>query len=90
MKKSSFLLLLIFIYSACHLSAQDKSHWQLVWNVEFNGDFIDWNVWSKIHRGILEWKRHASNYDLLYAVEDGCLALCGIGNTAFSEDSVFA
>ncbi len=59
----------------------DSLGWKLIWQDNFDKNTIDWNIWSKIPRGIVDWDKHMSDYDSLYAVKDGNLILRGVVNT---------
>ncbi len=82
-----------FLFTYCalllfgSLSAQDNTVWRLAWSDEFNGDTINWNCWSKVPRGKGDWKKHAADYDTLYAIENGDLVLRAIRNTSYPTDT---
>lgn len=65
----------------------DPSKWQLSWSEEFEGNDINWDVWSKTPRNISDWNNTMANYAELYEVKDGILTLRGIKNTAHPEDN---
>ncbi|MDO5523661.1 MAG: glycoside hydrolase family 16 protein [Bacteroidia bacterium] len=65
----------------------DNDKWTLVWEDDFKGKQIDTTKWSKIPRGRSDWNNYMSDYDELYAVEDGNLVLRGIQNTVLPNDT---
>lgn len=90
MKKTALLLLMpILLTGIISCSSQDNSqqNWELVWEENFDGDRFDETVWSKIPRGRSDWDRHMSDYDSLYAVENGNLILRGIENNVLPNDT---
>ena len=58
------------------------------WAEEFNGNEIDWSVWSKIPRGTPHWQIHMSDCDDCFEMRDGCLVLKGIVNPRVAEAAV--
>ncbi len=71
------------------LSRGDESgEWVLSWQEDFNGPEIDWNVWSKIPRGRVNWNDVMSSADTLYAIKDGNLILRGMRSYPALNDSV--
>lgn len=68
---------------------QPTSHsaWQLEWEENFDGNQIDWNIWSKIPRGKANWNDCMSDADTLYAVADGKLILRGMRTSAQLPDT---
>lgn len=71
---------------ACKSS--EESYWRLVWSDDFEHDgVLNNNVWSKIPRGHFPWNNYMSDYDTLYAVQDGNLILRGMVNDLFPDDT---
>ncbi|QRX64226.1 glycoside hydrolase family 16 protein [Dysgonomonadaceae bacterium zrk40] len=64
---------------------QDHS-WQLVWEEQFEGSEINWDVWSKTPRAGSDWNNTMSDADELYEVNDGVLSLKAIANTSYPDD----
>ena len=56
------------------------------WAEEFNGNEIDWSVWSKIPRGNPAWQIHMSDCEDCFELRDGCLVLKGIVNPGIEGD----
>jgi len=67
-------------------SPGDKS-WVLSWSDEFNGEKIDWSIWSKTPRNRSDWNNTMSDAGELYDIREGKLILRAIANTAYSADS---
>lgn len=78
------MLVGISLLAAC----QSEPEWKMVWNDEFNENgVINTESWSKIPRGKSDWNNFMSDYDSLYAVQDGNLILRGCTNTALPDDT---
>ncbi len=82
---SAIIALAVFL--SCNSASENKNEWNLVWEENFNGKTIDTVVWSKIPRGISDWNNYMSDFDGLYAVENGNLILRGISNTVLPHDT---
>lgn len=83
------LILLLMVFCSCQ-NLQDKTSkngWKLDWSDEFNDKDIDWSVWSKVPRATPDWKKYTSEWDSLYAVEDGKLVLWAVKNTTQTDDT---
>ena len=65
---------------------RDKT-WELSWSDEFDGEEIDWSVWSKTPRNRSDWSNYMSGADELYDIREGKLVLRGIVNREHPEDS---
>ena len=74
-KKLITLILVLFV--ANQIIAQETRRYALIWNDEFNGTSLDNSVWSKIPMGSSEWKQHMSTDESLFAFDDGQLVLLG-------------
>ncbi len=61
--------------------------WELIWQDEFDGTEIDWNVWSKSQRGTSDWNNYMSSADELIEINNGILTLKAINNTNYPNDS---
>ena len=81
------VIIALVIVVSCNNVQKSKNGWRLVWEESFNGNVIDTTVWSKIPRGIYDWNNYMSDYDGLYAVENGNLILRGISNTVLPNDT---
>lgn len=80
----------IFYYciSVCFfISCTSTPKLKLVWEENFDGDKIDWSVWSKIPRGGADWNNYMSDYDSLYDIKDGHLILRGVVNYTQQNDT---
>lgn len=86
--KTETYKLLLSNYISMHQGdrPKDKS-WVLAWADEFEGNDVDWTVWSKTPRGTSDWNNTMSNAGELYRLKDGKLALRAIANTAYPEDT---
>lgn len=88
--------IVIFLVSAACLAlmactgqqTSDKAaEWKLIWEENFDGESIDYGVWSKIPRGKSDWNNYMSDYDSLYCVAGGNLILRGIVNNVLPNDT---
>ena len=86
MKRNGFIML-IFIFLAGSLPAQEHRRYALVWNDEFNSGVLDGEVWSKIWRSKADWAIHMSSADTLYAFDNGDLVLRGMVNDFMTKDT---
>jgi|LFRM01.2.fsa_nt_gb beta-glucanase (GH16 family) len=94
---TTLLLLLPILLSACTAGANEKERsddwrpkdrsWELSWSDEFDGEEIDWSVWSKTPRHRSDWNNYMSEAEELYAIREGKLVLRGIANSGHPEDS---
>lgn len=95
-KKNALLAMFIAVLSFSCATMQSKSYkdvptvpkgWKLKWVENFNGNKIDWSVWSKCERCTnADWCNTMSPDSTLYAVKDGHLILRGIKNPDMSKD----
>lgn len=80
------LLLLPIWMGSCTQTPVEK--WNLVWSEEFEQtEHFDTLVWSKVPRSHPDWKNYMSDYDSLYAMQEGNLVLRGIVNTTQENDT---
>ena len=61
--------------------------WKLIWNEEFNEEWIDWTVWSKTPRQNSNWNDTMTDDEELYDMKDGRVVLYGRDNIDNKEDS---
>lgn len=59
---------------------EDTTKWGLVWIEDFDGQEIDWSVWSRQPEGTSDADRHMCDRADLAYVQDGSLVLRGIKN----------
>ncbi|CDN32442.1 Beta-glucanase [Mucinivorans hirudinis] len=86
MKKILLPFLALILALGC-ASTLEEPKFVLVWEENFEGNEIDWSIWSKIPRGPSDWNNYMSDYDSLYAVKNGNLILRGINNHTQKSDS---
>jgi len=75
-------VLILVILSACKSVENGPT-----WSEEFNGDELDSTVWSKIPRGKSPWCWNMSDYDSLYRIGDGQMALMALVNPGLPGDT---
>lgn len=69
-------------------TSDKAAEWKLIWEENFDGESIDYGVWSKIPpRGKSDWNNYMSDYDSLYSVAGGNLILRGIVNNVLPNDT---
>ncbi len=61
--------------------------WELIWQEEFDGTEIDWNVWSKAERNKSDWGKHMASADELFEIKNGYLTVKAINNTNYPNDT---
>ena len=87
MKRQLNFLAAVLLVASSLISCQKD--WKLVWQEEFEGEEIDWTVWSKIPRGKPDWKHYMCDNDTLFDLRDGNLILRGVVNDGLEpQDSV--
>lgn len=64
----------------------DPKKWKLAWADDFEGQDINWNVWTKTPRDISDWNNTMADYDELYDIKDGILTLWAVKNKTHPED----
>lgn len=62
------------------------SKWKLVWMDDFDGDDIDYSVWSRIPEGTPDWAKYQSLDDRCYEKRSSSLVLRGIVNDDTQKD----
>lgn len=89
MTRNCYLLMALFLFTvACSHSSSKKDRLTLSWEENFEGtNHFDTTIWSKVPRGSADWHDTMSDYDSLYAIDDGKLILRGIKNTKFPNDT---
>ena len=72
-----------------HVAANENElgSWKLIWNEEFNEEWIDWTAWSsKTPRQGSNWNDTMTDDEDLYDMKDGRGVLYGKANTDNKED----
>lgn len=79
---------ILFLLCVTGIIACSSPKWELAWEENFDqaGSF-DETYWSKIPRGTSDWNNYMSDYDSLFAVQDGKLILRGIVNNVLPGDT---
>lgn len=91
MKKNAKIIIsticLTLLLFSCKSIETNSDKWTLTWEENFNDTVLDSSIWSKIPRGTSDWNNYMSDYDSLFAFENGSLILRGINNTVLPNDT---
>ena len=72
---------------ACGGNKPAERGWRLVWEENFDRAELDEAVWSKISRGVADWRNYMSDFDSCFTLRDGLLVLRGIVNSSEPNDT---